>query len=99
LAWPSAGRHAFRIVQEGLTNARKHANRSAVVLRVAGTAADGIEIELRNRLRDGDRPIPPGAGAGLVGLAERAALAEGRLEHGPTADGEFRLWAWLPWRA
>jgi signal transduction histidine kinase len=39
----------------------------------------------------------PGAGTGLIGLTERAALAGGRLEHGPTPAGEFRLWAWLPW--
>jgi signal transduction histidine kinase len=92
--------HAYRILQEGLTNARKHAGRAAVALRVAGGAGDGLEIELRNRLPDGAAAgsAPPGAGAGLVGLAERAALADGRLEHGPTADGDFRLWAWLPWR-
>ena len=38
-----------------------------------------------------------GAGQGLVGLAERVALASGRLEHGPTAEGGWRLAAWLPW--
>ena len=36
-------------------------------------------------------------GQGLVGLAERVALADGRLEHGPTAGGGWRLAAWLPW--
>jgi signal transduction histidine kinase len=39
----------------------------------------------------------PGPGQGLVGLAERVALADGRLEHGPTAGGGWRLAAWLPW--
>jgi signal transduction histidine kinase len=39
----------------------------------------------------------PGTGAGIVGLAERASLAGGRLEHGRTDAGEYRLWAWLPW--
>jgi len=41
----------------------------------------------------------PGAGQGLVGLAERVALASGRLEHGPTPAGGWRLAAWLPWPA
>jgi hypothetical protein len=44
-------------------------------------------------------PQIPGAGTGIVGLAERVGLAGGRLEHGRTADGDFRLWAWLPWPA
>jgi signal transduction histidine kinase len=41
----------------------------------------------------------PGAGQGLTGLAERVALASGRLEHGPTAEGGWRLSVWLPWPA
>ncbi len=41
----------------------------------------------------------PGAGAGLAGLAERVGMAGGRLEHGPTAQGDYRLSAWLPWAA
>ena len=48
------------------------------------------------------RPGPaqiPGTGSGLIGLAERASLAGGRLEHGRTPDGDFRLRAWLPWPA
>jgi signal transduction histidine kinase len=45
-------------------------------------------------------PMPdPGAGQGLAGLAERVALASGRLEHGPTAGGGWRLSVWLPWPA
>jgi hypothetical protein len=38
----------------------------------------------------------PGAGSGLIGLAERAALAGGRLGHGESG-GDFTLTAWLPW--
>ncbi|HEV2869910.1 MAG TPA: sensor histidine kinase, partial [Actinomycetota bacterium] len=40
-----------------------------------------------------------GPGQGLAGLAERVALASGRLEHGPTAEGGWRLSVWLPWPA
>jgi hypothetical protein len=39
----------------------------------------------------------PGAGAGLIGLAERVAIAGGELEHGPGPDGDFVLRATLPW--
>jgi signal transduction histidine kinase len=42
-------------------------------------------------------PLVPGSGQGLIGLTERATLAGGRLEHGPEADGGFRVRAWLPW--
>lgn len=98
------GRSAYRIVQEGLTNARKHAPDGEVAVTVRASPGDGITVEIRN-------PYPatsaaagatgtagiPGAGVGLIGLTERAALAGGRLEHGPTPAGDFRLRAWLPW--
>jgi signal transduction histidine kinase len=89
------GRHAYRIVQEALTNARKHAPGAPVRVRVGGTAERGLIVEVGNRLAAGGSI--PGAGAGLIGLRERVHLAGGRLEHGPTAGGEFRLRAWLPW--
>jgi signal transduction histidine kinase len=93
------GRNAYRIVQEGLTNARKHARGSAVDVAVAGAPGDGLTLEIRNRLPVGAFAAPeiPGAGTGIVGLAERTSLAGGRLEHGRTDAGDYRLWAWLPW--
>jgi signal transduction histidine kinase len=92
-------RNAYRIVQEALSNARKHAHGAAVELYVGGDAAGGLTIEVRNRLPVGAATGPeiPGAGTGIVGPAERASLAGGRLEHGRTPDGDYRLWAWLPW--
>jgi signal transduction histidine kinase len=95
----AVGRTAFRIVQEGLTNARKHADHAAVSVAVRGAAADGLTVEIRNPCPVGiARTTPiPGAGMGIIGLAERTALSGGRLEHGRTPAGEFRLCAWLPW--
>jgi signal transduction histidine kinase len=90
----ATGRHGYRIVQEGLTNARKHAPGSLVRVEVSGGPGDGLTIEVRNRLAPG--VSAPGSKVGLVGLAERASLAGGRLEHGVQA-GEFQLTAWLPW--
>jgi signal transduction histidine kinase len=93
-----AGRDAYRIVQEALTNARKHAPACAVGLTLDGKAGSGLSIEVRNRLPTGAATAPaiPGAGTGIVGLVERAALAGGQLEHGRDGDG-YRLRAWLPW--
>lgn len=89
------GRHAYRIVQEGLTNARKHAPGAPV--RVTLDAGTDLDIELVNALPPGPPALPlPGSGAGLVGLAERVALLGGTLEHGRTGDGRFRLHARLP---
>jgi signal transduction histidine kinase len=93
------GRNAYRIVQEGLTNARKHARGALVDVTVRGAPGEGLEIEVRNRLPVGAAAAStiPGAGTGIIGLLERATLAGGRLEHGRTEAGDYRLWAWLPW--
>jgi signal transduction histidine kinase len=95
----AAGRHALRIVQEALTNARKHATSAPVELRVAGAPGAGLAIEVRNPtpVLAGGVPAIPGAGSGLLGLAERVALAGGQLEHGLDEQGDFHLRAWLPW--
>jgi signal transduction histidine kinase len=93
------GRHALRIVQEALTNARKHAPSAAVDLRIEGAARQGLTIEVRNPapVLTASEPHVPGSGTGLVGLAERATLTGGHLEHGLDEHGNFRLRAWLPW--
>jgi signal transduction histidine kinase len=175
------GRTTYRIVQEALTNARKHAPGAEVEVQVAGAPGQGLTVEVCNTptpvggapSRPGSAPTPvggapsrrgsaptpvggaasrrgsaptpvagaagrrgsaptpvagapdwegsrpgergrgvvhspapavvaggdPGPGQGLAGLAERVALADGRLEHGPTAAGGWRLAAWLPWPA
>ncbi|GGK46686.1 two-component sensor histidine kinase [Planomonospora parontospora subsp. parontospora] len=89
------GRNAYRIVQEGLTNARKHAADAPVELAVAGGPGEGLTVEVVNPVTGG-RSVP-GSGTGLIGLTERAELMGGRLEYGPAPDGRFRLGAWLPW--
>ncbi|ETK36267.1 sensor histidine kinase [Microbispora sp. ATCC PTA-5024] len=156
------GRNAYRIIQEGLTNARKHAPGSAVRVTVSGGPGEGLVVGVVNAgparpVSAGARaatkgfrhtatagscgeaapapgigggvaraagppggtspgpgrsaavPVPavavpavaglPGSGTGLIGLAERASLAGGRLDHGPADGGGFRLRAWLPWPA
>ncbi|MFE3559297.1 sensor histidine kinase [Streptomyces sp. NPDC059193] len=99
-----AGRTAYRIVQEALTNARKHAPGATVRVRVAGVPGDRLTVEVHSSRPPGPAPgagpdLGPGEGGGqgLVGLAERARLAGGGLTAGPTDDG-FRVEAWLPWQ-
>ena len=94
----AVGRTAYRIVQEGLTNARKHAPGAAVTLTVG--APDGtLDVEVRS-LAPVAVAAPgstlPGAGTGLIGLSERVSLAGGELEHGVDPDGAFVLRAQLP---
>jgi signal transduction histidine kinase len=92
----AVGRTAYRIAQEGLTNARKHAPGAAVTLTVDAAGGD-LRIEVRSLAPVAVASVPlPGAGTGLIGLAERVALAKGELEHGVDADGAFVLRARLP---
>ena len=96
----SIGRTLYRIVQEGLTNARKHAPDTLVTVTVSGSPGDGVTASIRNPLRLGDSRLKtPDSGLGLIGLGERSALAGGRLSHHITPDRVFVLHAWLPWPA
>ncbi|NEC48065.1 sensor histidine kinase [Actinospica acidiphila] len=94
----SVGRTAYRIVQEGLTNARKHAPGTEVTVSVTGGPGEDLTVRVHNPPPEGDVPPVPGAGQGLIGLRERATLAGGSLEHGRTPDGGFEVRARLPWR-
>jgi signal transduction histidine kinase len=95
-ALPAAtGRTAYRVVQESLTNARRHATGQPVTVVLDGRPGDGLVIEVRNPLPA--KPFPSPGGTGLVGLTERVRLAGGRLDHGSTGTGDFRVHAWLPW--
>lgn len=90
-------RTAYRVVQEGLTNSRKHAPGAKVAVTVSGAPGRGLVVVVSNVLPVGRavREVP-GAGAGLAGLAERVYLDGGHLRHGP-ARGRFQLTAVLPW--
>ncbi|MFI6403876.1 sensor histidine kinase [Streptomyces sp. NPDC050548] len=93
----SIGRTAYRIAQEALTNARKHAPGTEVTVTVFGQRGQGLKVVVDNPPPEGEVPHVPGSGQGLIGLTERATLAGGRLEHGPLDGGGFRVDAWLPW--
>ncbi|MFC9848992.1 sensor histidine kinase [Streptomyces sp. NPDC060223] len=93
----SVGRTAYRIAQEGLTNARKHAPGAEVTVSVSGAPGDGLTVVVHNPAPPGEVPHVPGSGQGLIGLTERATLAGGRLSHGGVGGGGFEVRAWLPW--
>jgi signal transduction histidine kinase len=97
-AVPSAvGRAAFRVLQEALTNARKHAPGAPVTVRLDPGPPLALEVVSGRACELLDDGRLPGAGLGLVGLAERVALADGSLEHGEDAAGRFVVRATLPW--
>jgi signal transduction histidine kinase len=86
----------YRIVQEGLTNALKHAPGSPVRIRLARRDSD-VAIEVRNGPAAAPRTaaaVP--SGHGLLGLRERVTLFGGKLDARPTADGGFILAAKIP---
>jgi signal transduction histidine kinase len=96
-ASPAVGRTAYRVVQEALTNARKHAPGAAVNVDVH-YRADSVELSIRNAApaREPDAELAAsGSGTGLAGLRERVELIGGTFTAGPHRDG-FRVAASLP---
>jgi signal transduction histidine kinase len=87
---------AYRIIQEALTNTLKHAGATRAEVTVRYTE-DGVELEVTD---DGSAhkasTALPGAGRGLVGMRERVALFQGRLDAGRLPGGGFRVVAHLP---
>jgi signal transduction histidine kinase len=90
------GRTAYRVVQEGLTNARKHAPNAAVEVALESGPPLVVEVVSRGPVAAANDDLP-GTGTGLIGLAERVALGGGELRHGRDANGDFVLRATLPW--
>jgi signal transduction histidine kinase len=86
---------AYRIVQEALTNALKHAGNASAAVRVH-YRADAIELEI---VDDGVSPVAAsGGGHGLVGMRERVALYGGRFDAGRRSGGGFGVRVLLPIR-
>jgi signal transduction histidine kinase len=90
---PGVDVSAYRIVQEALTNALKHAGPAHASVRVR-CGADAVDVEVRD---DGRGGAPNGAGHGLAGMRERVAVYGGSLEAGALAAGGFAITARLPY--
>ncbi len=101
LASPVVGRTAYRVVREGLTNARKHAPGSRVRVQISYGESE-VRVAVANtpaagRLATtGSGLAGTGSGLGLDNLRQRIELTRGALVAGPTPDGGFRLEARLP---
>ncbi|WP_329823849.1 sensor histidine kinase [Streptomyces sp. JV176] len=96
---PAVGHTAYRIAQEGLTNAHKHAPGAPIVLALR-YEPDSLVVEVANGPRPAGSAQGPAAisgGQGLRGLRERAGLVGGMVHTGPTADGGFRIAGMLPY--
>ncbi|MFD8073575.1 sensor histidine kinase [Streptomyces sp. NPDC059718] len=93
---PTTSRAAYRILQEALTNHRKHAPDGPLRLSLTGGAREGLTVTARNPVPQERTARPEGAGQGLVGMNERAVLAGGSMRRTVTAT-DFALEIWLPW--
>lgn len=96
---PPASRAAYRVVQEALANASRHAPGQPVSVSVDGQPGTRLTLEVANPMSRAE-PVTTlpgiGAGFGLVGMRERVGLAGGSL-HVAQEGSWFRLHAWLPW--
>lgn len=93
---PSRVSHAaYRVAQEGLTNASKHAPGAAVQVSVK-YEPDALVVEVRNNPSSNGTPAGP-PGVGLIGLTERVRVAGGILHVGALPSGGFRIAAVLPY--
>ncbi|HEY2207239.1 MAG TPA: histidine kinase [Pseudonocardia sp.] len=98
LASPVVARTAYRIVQEALTNVRKHAPGTTALVGLH-FGADRVRVTVRNGRpdHDGDADLTAsGSGTGLLGLRQRVELVSGALHAAPTEDGGFEVEATLP---
>jgi hypothetical protein len=87
---------AYRVVQEALTNAAKHAPGAAVVVRLERSAAETTVTVSNARPPAGPQTGRAGSGQGLTGVHERVRQTGGTLQAGPARDGGFHLHARLP---
>ena len=95
---PRVAHACFRIVQECISNLRRHSPGAAIRIEVRGGPDTGISVTATNWLVPGVQPSSVGGGHGLTGMQERVALVGGSFHAGPTPDGTFTVIAWLPWR-
>ncbi|MFJ5110842.1 sensor histidine kinase [Streptomyces sp. NPDC088551] len=92
---PMTDRAVYRVTQEALTNAAKHAPGTRVAVRLVRDE-ESVAVAVVNARPERGAPAPASGGTGLVGLDERVRLVGGTLTHGPAADGGFEVSARLP---
>jgi signal transduction histidine kinase len=95
---------AYRIVQEALTNVRKHGGDGASASVLLGFGDAALDLLIEDDGRGAHRELysqggPDGLGQGLIGMRERIGMVGGTLDAGPRPGGGFRISAVLPLRA
>lgn len=97
---PLAQLAAYRMVQEALANAARHAPGSGVEVTVDASAAASVVVTVRNdppaSPTTGPSAVEAGRGFGLVGMRERAELTGATVDAGPTADGGWQVRLTMP---
>ncbi|GAA1840361.1 sensor histidine kinase [Asanoa iriomotensis] len=90
---PAVGAAIYRLAQESITNARRHARHATQVTVAVTGDADGVRLTIDD---DGSSGAGGPAGYGLVGMRERASMLGGTFHAGPTAERGWRVEAVLP---
>ncbi|MFD3996970.1 sensor histidine kinase [Streptomyces sp. NPDC058583] len=93
---PGAQLTVYRVVQEALTNALKHAGEGAKATVLLTHTPQEVRAEITNTGPAVPPPPPSGQGQGLTGMRERAALYDGTLDTGPLPTGGWRVGLRLP---
>lgn len=86
---------AYRVIQESLTNARRHSGGAPTVVRVERGPSQ-LAIDVTNDAGEPDPSVGEGSGQGLIGMRERVRIYGGSLTAEPTSDGGFAVRAVLP---
>lgn len=95
---PDVAHACYRLVQESISNVRRHAPGATLWVDVRGGPETGLTMRAVNWLVPGVPPASVGGGHGLAGMSERAALVGGTFQAGATAERSFAIVAWLPWK-
>jgi signal transduction histidine kinase len=94
---PATARVVYRTVQEGLTNAHKHAPGAPTTVSIGRDDRGRVTVTVRNDAGTGRPAELPGSGSGLIGLGERIRLVGGSLRSGPHGGAGWELHAVVPW--
>jgi Signal transduction histidine kinase len=95
---PEVAHACYRLVQESISNVRRHGSGATLFVEVRGGPETGLTIRATNWLLPAERGSSSSGGHGLTGMSERAALVGGTFQAGPTPEGSFSVVAWLPWK-
>ncbi|WP_345014870.1 sensor histidine kinase [Streptomyces shaanxiensis] len=92
---PGVELSAYRIVQEALSNALRHAPGATARVGLRHTPF-GLSVQVVNSRPTHPAPPSPGVGHGLLGMRERVAMLDGSMTAHPLPDGGFKVMAFLP---